>query len=35
MIAQGLTQLDVKYGRPAREMLMGNMDVKFFVGIRR
>ncbi len=33
MIAQGLTQLDVKYGRPTREMLMGNMDVKLFIGI--
>jgi type IV secretion system protein VirD4 len=33
MIAQGLTQLDVKYGRPTREMLIGNMDVKLFIGI--
>jgi type IV secretion system protein VirD4 len=33
LIAQGLTQLDVKYGRPTREMLMGNMDVKLFIGI--
>jgi type IV secretion system protein VirD4 len=33
VIAQGLTQLDVRYGKPTRDMLVGNMDVKLFVGV--
>ena len=33
IIAQGLTQLDVRYGRPTRDMLVGNMDVKLFIGV--
>jgi type IV secretion system protein VirD4 len=33
VIAQGLTQLDVRYGRPTRDMLIGNMDVKLLIGV--
>ncbi|MCW2286534.1 type IV secretion system protein VirD4 [Rhodoblastus acidophilus] len=33
VIAQGLTQLDVRYGKPTRDMLIGNMDVKLFIGV--
>ena len=33
IIAQNIPQLDVKYGKDVREMLMGNTDVKVFVGI--
>ena len=33
MIAQGLTQLDVRYGRPTRDMMIGNMDVKLLIGV--
>jgi len=33
VIAQGLTQLDVRYGRPTRDMLVGNMDVKLWIGV--
>lgn len=33
LIAQGLTQLDVRYGRPTRDMLVGNMDVKLLIGV--
>jgi len=33
VIAQGLTQLDVRYGKPTRDMLVGNMDVKLFIGV--
>jgi type IV secretion system protein VirD4 len=33
IIAQGLTQLDVRYGKPTRDMLIGNMDVKLFIGV--
>ncbi len=33
VIAQGLTQLDVRYGKPTRDMLLGNMDVKLFIGV--
>jgi type IV secretion system protein VirD4 len=32
VIAQGLTQLDVRYGKPTRDMLVGNMDVKLLIG---
>jgi type IV secretion system protein VirD4 len=32
VIAQGLTQLDVRYGRPTRDMMIGNMDVKLLIG---
>ena len=32
-IAQGLTQLDVRYGKPTRDMLVGNMDVKLLIGV--
>ncbi|PPD40697.1 MAG: TRAG protein [Methylocystis sp.] len=33
VIAQGLTQLDVRYGKPTRDMLIGNMDVKLLIGV--
>ncbi|MGB5084475.1 MAG: type IV secretory system conjugative DNA transfer family protein, partial [Methylocystis silviterrae] len=33
VIAQGLTQLDVRYGKPTRDMLLGNMDVKLLIGV--
>ncbi|WP_245300311.1 type IV secretory system conjugative DNA transfer family protein [Methylocystis bryophila] len=33
VIAQGLTQLDVRYGKPTRDMLVGNMDVKLLIGV--
>jgi type IV secretion system protein VirD4 len=33
VIAQGLTQLDVRYGKPTRDMLVGNMDVKVLIGV--
>jgi type IV secretion system protein VirD4 len=33
VIAQGLTQLDVRYGKPTRDMLVGNMDVKLLIGL--
>ncbi|HEY1865090.1 MAG TPA: type IV secretory system conjugative DNA transfer family protein [Roseiarcus sp.] len=33
VIAQGLTQLDVRYGRPTRDMMIGNMDVKLLIGV--
>ncbi len=33
VISQGLTQLDVRYGRPTRDMLVGNMDVKLLIGV--
>ena len=33
IIAQGLTQLDVRYGKPTRDMLIGNTDVKLLIGV--
>lgn len=33
VIAQGLTQLDVRYGKPTRDMLVGNMDIKLLIGV--
>jgi type IV secretion system protein VirD4 len=33
VIAQSLTQLDVRYGKPTRDMLVGNMDVKLLIGV--
>jgi type IV secretion system protein VirD4 len=33
VIAQGLTQMDVRYGRATRDMLIGNMDVKLLIGV--
>jgi type IV secretion system protein VirD4 len=33
VIAQGLTQLDVRYGRPTRDMMVGNMDVKLMIAV--
>jgi type IV secretion system protein VirD4 len=33
VIAQGLTQLDVRYGKSTRDMLIGNMDVKLLIGV--
>ena len=33
VIAQGLTQLDVRYGKPTRDMFVGNMDVKLLIGV--
>jgi type IV secretion system protein VirD4 len=33
VIAQGLTQLDVRYGRPTRDMMIANMDVKLLIGV--
>ena len=33
VIAQGLTQMDVRYGRPTRDMVIGNMDVKLLIGV--
>ena len=31
VIAQALTQFDVLYGRPTRDMMVGNMDVKLLI----
>lgn len=33
MVSQSIASLDVTYGKPTREMLLGNMDVKLFVAI--
>jgi type IV secretion system protein VirD4 len=33
IISQGLSGLDVRYGKPVREMIMANCDIKLAVGI--
>lgn len=33
IIAQNIPQLDARYGRPIREMLLGNMDVKLNIAV--
>lgn len=33
MVSQSIPSLDVTYGKPTREMLLGNMDVKLFVAV--
>lgn len=33
IIAQNIPQLDARYGRPLREMLLGNMDVKLNIAV--
>jgi len=33
IIAQGLTQLDARYTKPIRDMLIGNTDVKLLIGV--